>query len=101
MKKKRLLTRAREIEHEDITNPLMLFLVKISVDMALAAQHGRDNDMTLEESQAKTRELMAKIQQAFDEIDKRLDSIQESNDQIEANLEYAQSILTGHNPTKH
>ena len=101
MKKKRLLTRAHETENEDTKNPLMMFLIKVSVEMALAAQHGRDIDMTFEENQAKTRELMAKIQQAFDEIDKRLDSIEQSNDQIEANLEYAEMILSGQNHTKH
>jgi len=99
--KKRLLTRARETEYDDMKNPLMLFLIKANVELATAAQYGKDNDMTFEENQAKTRELMAKIQQAFDEIDKRLDSIEQSNDQTEANLEYAEMILSGQNHTKH
>lgn len=99
--KKRLLTRARETEYDDMKNPLMLFLVKVSVEMATAAQYGRDNEMTLEESKAKTQELMAKIQESFDEINQHLDSIEQSNDQIEANLEYAEMILSGQNRTKH
>ena len=101
MKKKRKLAEATEQAYREAMDPLMLFLMAISVEMAKAARHGQENDMTIEESQAKTRELMEKIQAEFDKIHNHLDSIEQSNDQIEANLEYANMILTGASKTTH
>ena len=101
MKKKRKMAEATEQAYRESMDPLMLFLMSISVEMAKAAKYGQENDMTLEESRAKTQELMAKIQQEFDKINEHLNSIEISNDQVEANLEYANMILTGQNRTKH
>jgi hypothetical protein len=101
MKKKHNLARATEQAYREMKNPLMLFLLGTSVHMAEAASYGQEHDMTLEESEAKTRELMAKIKAEFDKIDQHLNSIEMSNDQIEANLEYAQTILTGKKRTTH
>ena len=101
MKKKRKMAEATEQAYRESMDPLMLFLMSISVEMAKAAKYGQENDMTLEESRAKTQELMAKIQQEFDKINEHLNSIEMSNDQVEANLEYANMILTGQNRTKH
>jgi RNA polymerase-binding transcription factor DksA len=101
MRKKRNLSQATEQAYKEMNNPLMLFLLHTSVHMAEAASYGRENDMTLEESEAKTRELMAKIREEFDKIDQHLNSIEMSNDQIEANLEYAETILTGKKRVTH
>ena len=101
MKKKRRQADLIEQAYREMQSPLMLFLMAISVEMAKAARHGQENDMTIEESQAKTRELMEKIQAEFDKIHNHLDSIESSNDQIEANLEYANMILTGASKTTH
>ena len=101
MKKKRKLAEATEQAYRESMDPLMLFLMTVSVEMAKAAKYGQENDMTLEESQAKTRELMEKIQEEFDKIHNHLDSIESRNDQIEANLEYATMILTGASKTTH
>jgi len=101
MKKKRKLAEATEQAYRESMDPLMLFLMSISVEMAKAAKYGQENDMTLEESQAKTRELMEKIQEEFDKIHNHLDSIEQSHDQIEANLEYAEMILLDKNRTTH
>jgi hypothetical protein len=101
MKKKRKQADLIERAYRESNNPLMLFLLSISVEMASAARYGQEHDMTLEESQAKTRELMAKIQAEFDKIDQHLNSIEMSNDQIEANLEYAAMIMTGKQRTTH
>ena len=101
MKKKRKQADLIEQAYREMKSPLMLFLMAISVEMAKAARHGQENDMTIEESQAKTRELMEKIQAEFDKIHNHLDSIEQSNDQIEANLEYANMILTGASKTTH
>lgn len=101
MKKKRKLAEATEQAYRESMNPLLLFLQSICVEIAKATQYGLENDMTLEESQAKTKELMEKIQQEFDKIHNHLDSIEQSNDQIEANLEYAEMILLDKNRTTH
>jgi hypothetical protein len=101
MKKKRKLAEATEQAYREMKSPLMLFVLSISIEMAKSAKYAQENDMTIEESQAKTKELMEKIQAEFDKIHNHLDSIEQSNDQIEANLEYANMILTGASKTTH
>lgn len=100
MKAKRKLAEATEQAYREL-NPLSIFLSMIATDMAEAANYGKDNDMTLEESRAKTDELMEKIQKAFREIDQHMADLGKANDRIDANLAYAELLLDSFNITKH